>query len=394
MIQRGIRVICWAALLSGAVGGEVLPYAPDTGDDREPFALWTGPPFPAVERIPFVEGMEHGTIHSATADGYKFLHGAAILEHKGVLYANWANSPTNENGPHETLRGRRSTDGGKTWSEVEVIGPGFKGPERHSHGVLFVHQGRVWAIGARFGKGVPGRHFPGLKAQAFVLDEKTDRWESQGIVMENCWPYDQPVRMENGSWITGGQDKDGLPVVAVSRGDDVTRWETVPIPFDARLKPDFAETTVWPDGNRVLAVIRGGGGIAWVSTSADGGRTWSKARPTNLPMTRAKAYLGRLSTGQLYLLFNPVNRNTLAIAVGRPGEKTLCRIWRIRHGKSGPPRFPGRGKSKQWSYPYGYEHGGKLYVVYSIGKEDGGLSILPVSSLRVSPPRTNDGNAR
>ncbi|NQT86116.1 hypothetical protein HQ560_05085, partial [bacterium] len=96
---------------------------------------------------------------------------------------------------------------------------------------------------------------------------------------------------------------------------------------------------------------------------------------------RAKAYLGKLSTGQLYLLSNVKNRDTLAVSVGRPGELTLLSIWRIRHGKSGPPRFRGRAKSKQWCYPYGYEHDGKLYVVYSIGKEDCGLSVIPISSL-------------
>jgi hypothetical protein len=100
-------------------------------------------------------------------------------------------------------------------------------------------------------------------------------------------------------------------------------------------------------------------------------------------MPRAKPYLGRLSTGQLYLLSNLNNRDTLVVSVSRPGERTLSRIWRVRHGKSEPPRFAGRAKSKQWSYPYGYEHDGQLYVVYSIGKEDCGLSMLPVDSLVV-----------
>ena len=31
--------------------------------------------------------------------------------------------------------------------------------------------------------------------------------------------------------------------------------------------------------------------------------------------------------------------------------------------------------------PYGYEHDGKLYVVYSVGKEDCGLSVVPIESL-------------
>lgn len=356
-------------------------------EQSQPITLWTGPPIPSnVEKIPFAEGIEHRTIHRPTEDGNKFLHGAAIVEHKGVLYANWANSPVNENGPHETLQGRRSTDGGVTWSELEIIGPGFEGPDRHSHGVLFVHKGELWTICARFGVGTPGRRFPGLQGEAFVLDEQTDRWKSRGIVMQNCWPYDEPVRMTNGNFITGGQDKDGLPVVAISHGDDLTKWDSVLIPYDRRLQPSFAETTVSSEGDRVIAVIRGGGGVAWASTSDDFGRTWSKAGPTNLPMPRAKAYLGKLRNGQLYFISNLKNRDTLVVSVSRPGESTLSSMWQIRHGKSDAPRFPGRAKSKQWSYPYGYEHDGKLYIVYSVGKEECGLTTVPVESLAPRPP--------
>ena len=101
-------------------------------------------------------------------------------------------------------------------------------------------------------------------------------------------------------------------------------------------------------------------------------------------MPRAKAYLGKLSTGQLYLLHNVRDRDTLAISVSRPGESTLSRTWRLRHGKSDAPRFSGKAKSKQWSYPYGHEHDGRLYVVYSIGKEECGLSVIPIESLAIA----------
>lgn len=352
-----------------------------------PFSLWSGPPIPErVDKIPFAKGIQHRTIHRPDKDDHKFLHGAAIMEHHGVMYANWANSPVNENGPHETLQGKRSTDGGVTWSDLEVIGPGFQGNQRHSHGILLVHKGELWTICARFGGPSAGtragRRFPGrLQAEAFVLDEKSNRWKSRGIVMNNCWPYDQPVRMDNGNFITGGQDKDGLPVVAISHGDDFKRWDSVLIPYDRRLQPSYAETTVWSEAGLVTAVIRGGSGVAWVSTSDDFGRTWTTAGPSNFPMPRAKAYFGKLSTGQLYLLSNLNNRDTLVISVGRSGESTLSSMWRIRHGKSQPPRFPGNAKSKQWSYPYGFEHDGKLYVVYSIGKEECGLSVIPLDSL-------------
>ncbi|MEO2015905.1 MAG: exo-alpha-sialidase [Fuerstiella sp.] len=364
-------------------GGTHLPIPRDLPALAEPFKLWTGLPItPDVKAVPFVAGVQHSTIHRATADGYRFLHGAAIVNHNGTFFANWANSPANENGPEETLQGRRSIDNCKTWSDLEVIGSGFKTKERHSHGVLFEHNSELWAICSRFGVGTPGRRFPGLMAEAFVLNEDSNCWQSRGIVMHNCWPYDEPVKMKNGSLITGGQDKDGFPVVAISQGNDVTVWDTVSIPFPSRLAPSFAETSVWADDENVLAVIRGGRGVAWVATSADYGRNWTPAVESNLPMPRAKAYLGRLSSGELYLLSNFVNRDTLVISVGTPDTGTLNRMYRIRDGKSEPPRFAGHAKGKQWSYPYGYEHDGNLYVVYSIGKEDCGLSILPISALQ------------
>lgn len=370
-----ITIVCLVMLLPTTIAAGA--------EDESTYRLWSGPALPkAPEQIPFADGLEHITLHRPAADEPKFLHGAAIVHHKGVLYANWANSPTNENGPHETLRSKRSTDGGRTWSPLETIGPGFDGPERHSHGVLTEHRGELWTIAARFGVGRPGRRFPGLQAEAFVLDADTNHWQSRGVVMQNCWPYDEPVKMADGNYITGGQDKDGLPVVAISHGDDFLHWDTVLIPYPKELAPSFAETTVWADDSKVTAVIRGGGGIAWVSTSEDGGRTWETALPSNLPMPRAKAYLGELSTDQRYLLANFRNRDTLVIWVAEPGASTFSKMWRIRDGKSAAPRFPGRAKGKQWSYPYGHEHDGKLYVVYSIGKEECGLSILPVSSLR------------
>lgn len=86
--------------------------------------------------------------------------------------------------------------------------------------------------------------------------------------------------MGNGNYITGGQDKDGLPVVAISHGDNLLTWDSVLIPYHKGLKPRYAETTVRAEGKNVLAVIRGGSGEAWVSTGNDYGKTWEMAKGT------------------------------------------------------------------------------------------------------------------
>ena len=94
------------------------------------------------------------------------------------------------------------------------------------------------------------------------------------------------------------------------------------------------------------------------------------------------------------MVSNLKNRDSLVISVGKPGKKTLSSMRRIRYGSSKPiPRFEGYAKAPQWSYPYAYEHDGKLYIVYSIGKEDCGLSVIPIESLKPDDQAANNTQA-
>ncbi|MCL4202273.1 MAG: hypothetical protein KJ000_07245 [Pirellulaceae bacterium] len=88
-------------------------------------------------------------------------------------------------------------------------------------------------------------------------------------------------------------------------------------------------------------------------------------------------------------------RSPLTIAVSRPGQRELSRVFVIRHAL-----FPeGSGESHEraaLAYPYAVEHGGRLYVGYSnsgggVGRTGEGrerwnnnsaeLAIIPVSAL-------------
>ncbi len=343
--------------------------------------------FPAIERIPLLNQVTHVMVHRACAGEYQFLHEASLAWHKGVLYAAWANDPVGELSPEGTCRGRRSRDGGLTWSAPEVIAPPLPGVQRHNHGELFSDGTALYAFVARYGDG-EGRLFPGVVTELFVLDESTEEWVCRGVAARGFWAFSKPVRVPGGGWAMAGVDKDTYPVVAVSDGD-LSRWETISIPAPEGLI--FVEPALLPVRDGLLAVMRyqytsdertrATPRVALVSSSRDGGRTWTMATESNLPMDTSKVYAGVLSTGQRYLVANVGNRDTLFIAVGRPGEDHLSRVWSIRHGRSPEPRAAGWCKGPQWSYPCAVEHDGNLYVAYSVGKEDCALSIIPLTAL-------------
>ena len=365
-----------------------------------PPRLWDGA-FPAVGRIPLLDEVTHVVVHRGAArDG--FLHGAAIVHHQGAWYTSWGSSPVDENSLLERECGRRGAagDGARRWGPVEVIGPNRGGREARSHGVFHVQDGELFSLVPRFGRprddaaaaAERASTFPGLVTDAFRLAADSGQWERYAeAVAGNFWPMDAPARLPGGRWIMGGLTGRQNPVVATTDRAPLA-WKCTELPRPAACAMRFAETSVlaWPDSGDCTAIVRYSAGslpglaeqVALVSNSADGGRTWTPLAASNLPMTASKPYAGHLSNGQAFLVCNVgPDRHTLVLAVTAPGERVLSRVWRIRHGASPDLRLPGRAKSPQWSYPYAHEHDGHLYVVYSIGKEDCGLSIIPLHAI-------------
>ena len=345
------------------------------------YRLWKDDNPPSKKDVPFVKGVELYTVHDGEAakDAYWWLKGASIHPFKGTLFASFGhNDDHQENTYKEVLRGRRSTDGGKTWSPIETIGAGLEN-EANSHAVYYERDGQLWLLAPRF-SGRGGKWLGKLETEAFLLDEKTGKWESKGIVCDDNWPMTPPVRMQNGDWIMGGLDKNFHASVAISKQGDPLHWEKVAIPRASG--QIYSETSVLVDGDEVVAIMRNETKpMAAVSISRDCGKTWSVAGPSNLPMAVAQPFAGMLSDGRRFLVHNQGNRDTLLIALSEPGEKYFSKLLRIAdHTKSGnPPR-----KVHSLAYPYAVEHEGKLYVIYHARgghKFNAHLAVLPIENL-------------
>lgn len=299
-------------------------------------------------------------------DGYRFRHGVALCFHKGRLYASFGHNKGGENTDTEEARFCMSEDDGKTCSEARTIDVG-EGPVGVSHGAFLSHNGTLSAFHGAYTGTMKGVH-----TRAYVLDENSQQWQPKGTVIKGgFWPMQEPLKMDDGNWIMAGLKVGaGSPaIVAISDGDDFTKWDVVPIPQAKGLKM-WGESTVIVNGKRVTSISRyGDKAEALAATSEDYGRTWGEMRPSNLPMATSKPIAGTLSNGQRYLVCTTTadsgkRRSPLTIAVSRPGETMFSKVFVIRHAKF--PSGPGESHPKALlSYPYAIEHDGKLYVGYS-----------------------------
>ena len=352
---------------------------------------------PPADDLPEIEDVEFHVIKKwdKPADGYTFLHGVALAWHKDKLYASIGHNQGAENTVTEEAQFRVSEDGGRTWGPLQVIDAGEEENLAVSHGVFHEHEGTLWAFqGAYYGK------MENIHTRAYRLDDETGQWEKLGVVVEDgFWALNQPVRMEDGNWIMPGgsfglysNDSVFPAAVAISRGDDFTKWNFVRIEPHDEIRRMWGESSLFVDGSKVTNIARyGGGAQALVAVSEDYGRTWTSSAISNLPMATSKPAAGILSTGQRYLVCttaknNGGRRSPLTIAVSRPGENQFSKVFVIRRSQN--PDHPGESADRlSLSYPCATEHEGKLYVGYS---NNGGrrgnlnsaeLAVIPIEAL-------------
>ncbi len=371
---------------------------------QDVFILWdTSVVMPEIEEIPDLENVEFTVIkpYEFYQDGYRFLHGIAIIWHHNKLFASFGHNKYGENTATEEANYRISKNGGKTWGPTKKIGGG--GDEAVSHGEFISYKDTLWAFQGEY-DGV----LKNLRTRAFLFNQSTGLWEDQGIVArDNFWATSAPQKMENGNWIMPGfqvnQSGPGNnpPAVAISKGDNFTQWEVVVIPM--AIEGVWGESSVMINGAEVVSVSRWGKkSLALASRSNDYGYTWTELKPSNLPMTTSKPYTGQLSSGEYFLIGTTYKgvqdaRNPLTIAISRPGEMIFSKVFTIRHAEFS--EGPGESHPQaRLAYPHASEYKGMLYVGFSnnggkVGRprskdwrktannNSGELAIIPIREL-------------
>jgi hypothetical protein len=139
---------------------------------------------------------------------------------------------------------------------------------------------------------------------------------------------------------------------------------------------------------RIDGAIVGVSKMGWVTTSSDGGQTWTRpAVPPTLVTGKAKVWAQRTRDGRYALVYNPSARNRFPLVVVTGEDGITFRDMRIVQAELPRQRYPGLHRSIGPQYVRGLsrwsDDGSRagemvMWVTYSMNKEDIWVSRVPL----------------
>ena len=243
-----------------------------------------------------------------------------------------------------------------------------------------------------YGRDVSPPGMSTLKQQHIHLDvyktEDMKTWTHYENICPGVYLFEGPRLTRGGKLMCCGFD------LADSHGmiliwDDPTDPAAPPRVVDLAVSPDgvYPEQGTWyqTDDGRIWMYQRDqtmSGRLA-LTYSDDEGATWSDLLRTDFPNTYSRAYAGRLCDGRHYIVGNNydrfLDREHLLIALSDDGY-IFDRQYTIVEGQT-TRRIHGRHKEDGYHYPNCYADGDKLFVTYSVNKEDIEVGIVDVSKI-------------
>ena len=313
---------------------------------------------------------------------FRFLHEAAIIEYHGVLYASWYNCPQKELQGYTPICGKRSRDGGRTWSELEIIADDPTGQILYCPPVYGIDNDRLYML---MNQMVAPDHIHSL--DLYCLNPETDAFEL-------CWSRSIPfklntnvVTLPNGKRMLPGRmgELDGFPntpaVLISDSGRIDAEWRLVKIAENGDLWDGkqlvHPELSVICAQNTLYMFCRNDQSrVPLVYLSQDCGETWSAPYSHDLPYVSSKIYCGDLSDGRHYLIANTDRFNRSKLSVYLTADTTLRFTKEIVLMDAGE-----NAEGGACHYPAACEADGRLYIIATIGYEQGqrGASLFTIN---------------
>ncbi len=331
--------------------------------------------------LPSLES-EQTLLYRAAEDGYKFCHHPNLVVFQDRLRAVWSNGLVGEDENGQRILHSHTSDG-LAWSTPVVLAEDPDGPD----GPLAAVATGFHVAGdtlVAYNTAIMDKH-PIHADNALYARTSTDAetWGPPRRLAEGFF-IERPRALPGGRLLMPGQFADSQPrLMYTDSPDGLSGWK------DGVIPP--AEAFQFPEPNwfrrsdgTIVMVFRTKNEIdrLWASISADNGESWSQPVETNFRDSTARFSAGNLPDGTAFLITNPgahLVRNPLTIALSRDGI-TFDRAYVVR-GEPTSMRWEGLHKLDGWQYPSALAWKGHLYIVYSINKEDVGVTRIALDKL-------------
>lgn len=366
--------------------------------------------------FPILTSAQHVTIFQATLDNGGYNHHPNLLMYNGRFYATWSNHPKGEDAPGQRVLYSTSNDGihwqpyAQSYAPPQAIGQFTEVGYYCVASRWFVHEDQVYALGMLY-EGMGWENATHTELQP--TRDKTHFYKKHRFVTLLMRPLNGKelgpmVALNPEELPKAGRLK--LPIVEVSKVSkkqafalealrkDVKQRQKIRLNFPPESVDPcrLVEPTIYTatDGKKI-SLMRDDrfSHRMYVSVFDEATKQWAKGFPTNIPDSPSLSKAVTLADGRVLLVGNNMapefdkeqprhhGRDPLMISVSHDGYR-FTSAYALRVGRQ-PFRVPfvrGRGGGAQ--YPDVKVVGDKVYVLYSVGKEDIAISVVLLSDLK------------
>ncbi len=304
-------------------------------------------------------------------DNFKFLHEAAIIEYHNVLYASWYHSVEQELHGYTPICGKRSFDGGESWSDLEIICEDKSEKILYCPPVYGICDDTLYMLVNQM---VAPDHIHSL--DLYVLNTVTDKFE---LLWSRPVPFKlntNVVFLPNGKLMLPGRtgELDGFPntpaVLVSDSGKIDAEWRLVKIAENGNLSDGtkfiHPEISVICAEDVLYMFCRNDRRkVPSVYVSRDFGETWSDICSHNVPCIPSKIYCGSLKDKRHYMICNTDKFDRSKLAVYFSDDEKLIFTKKLVLFDAD------KGIWGAMHYPAACEYNGYLYVIATKGYENG-----------------------
>ena len=317
-----------------------------------------------------------GTVYATSQGSWCGVAGVELLPPDEIWVTFYTGGPK-EPHPDNKVVVSRSTDGGKNWSDPEVVVDPPGTLSAWDPGLWLDPAGKLWLffnIGDHhFGTPYCARQF------CHLLDKDRIRFSDPQELLPNVHNFglNRPTVLPSADW--------ALPIVRLDESDDSDdRWyyrrdhaSGIALSKDQGHSWHASEAVSTPDrfcnenmvyvldDGRVRMLSRTQTGRLWEAFSSDGGMRWQDVGPTNIPNPSSRFFVHKMSSGAIVLITNPSEdfrsrfdaRDRLVLELSSDDGLTWSERCVIAEGR--------------WiAYPDAVEdRSGGLHVVYDTGRD-------------------------